>query len=141
MPVLIGFLLGAVSVCGCVLWAGGRFVALAFGLGGALMGLAVIACLGSVRRLRRAARVLNAVANAWSPAAQPCKPLSAQCGRSTDQHSPEYLDIEADVVSALVNQGARRKAAATATRTAMQSSSDPQFEPVYRRAVQCLRAA
>lgn len=75
-----------------------------------------------VLELRDKLELLGAVAAA--PGALPAAPLSA---------------VEQDVISALMNLGCQRPAAETALKKALASGVAPEFDPLFRRALELVR--
>lgn len=60
-------------------------------------------------------------------------------GETAEAAAPALSDIEQDVLSALLNLGCARPQAETAVRKAKSGGTAPEFEPLFRRALELVR--
>jgi hypothetical protein len=121
----LSYLAGAMSVAIAVFLNGGRGTLIAFALGAFAVAAITVAMLGSVRRLRRAASVLTAIASS----------LEASSAAKVDAAEQTIDPLEEEVVSALVNFKMPRKRAEQAARRAMESHPGADFQTVFSYAV------
>ena len=65
--------------------------------------------------------------------------LPAVTGEASEPAAPALSEIEQDVLSALLNLGCARPQAETAVRKAKSGGTAPEFEPLFRRALELVR--
>ena len=65
--------------------------------------------------------------------------LPAPAGETVAPPAPSLSEIEKDVLSALLNLGCARPAAEQAVRKAKSGGAPPEFEPLFRRALELVR--
>ena len=65
--------------------------------------------------------------------------LPAASGAAAEPAAPSLSEIEQDVLSALLNLGCARPQAETAVRKAKSGGTAPEFEPLFRRALELVR--
>jgi hypothetical protein len=129
----LSFLAGAISVGVTAFMIGGRPSVLAFCLGLLTALCILVALVGSVDRLRSAARFLHAFADG----------ISARRAPRGSANPPAEIQtaVERDVVQALIGLKATPKIAASAARQAVRELPDGSFDEVMRAALQFTRKA
>lgn len=134
LKITLAYLAGALTIGATVYAAGGRATLVTFGIGFLLAALLLVAALSSPRRQRRAARLLNMLANALDHAGGETK-------RAKPAQMPaiEVSQVERDVAAALVNFGASKTQAGRLAREAAQSGEP--FEKAFKRALSLRKVA
>jgi hypothetical protein len=127
----IAYLAGVLTCAGAVIAAGGRASIACFALGvfSSVVGAAI--ALGSVRRLHRAGRFLDAFATA----------LEGRGATHPEPRAGAPAGLEADLTSAMVNMGQPKRKAAEAARYVVEHFPQADFDSGFRIALAGREAA